>query len=395
MPTTILHNGAPARRNDGLDTLRAFAIILVFTYHYMVFVSQEATFGWGSTAGWTGVDLFFVLSGYLISNQLFSGLVRGQALSLKAYYARRLLRTLPNYYVVLALYFLFPLVMGGSAPPPLWKFLTFTQNWVLQPGTAFSHAWSLCIEEQFYLVLPVLVLLAARYGKSIRAAWLVLGVLVLAGIATRSALWLQYGREIDGALNQYYPNVYYSTLCRFDELLPGVALAMLKNFHPALWRRMLAWGNATLACGALALALLCYLVVNYYYIEGYGYGYFMTGFGYSLVALVFALLVLAALSPRSYLYRLRIPGAAQLAAWSYAIYLTHKPIAMILHRMLKGGALAPALVVVVIAGASVAGGWLLYRLVERPGMALRDALYPSNFSAPAVAVAIETSRKAA
>lgn len=139
-----------------------------------------------------GVDLFFVLSGYLISNQLFSDLVRGRALSLKAYYARRLLRTLPNFYVVLALYFLFPLVLGGSSAPPLWKFLTFAQNRGLQAGTAFSHAWSLCIEEQFYLLLPALVLLAARYGKSIRAAWFVLGVLVLAGIAIRSgccAIW--------------------------------------------------------------------------------------------------------------------------------------------------------------------------------------------------------------
>src|SRR4051794_30531603 len=147
-----LHVGA--HRADGLDTLRALAIVLVFAYHYMVFVSHALTFGWVSEIGWVGVDLFFVLSGYLIANQIFAGIAQGRELSLKAFYARRFLRTLPNFYVVLALYFLFPAVMGGNAPPPLWTFLSFTQNILLQPGTAFSHAWSLCIEEQFYLLLP-------------------------------------------------------------------------------------------------------------------------------------------------------------------------------------------------------------------------------------------------
>ena len=69
-------------RNPGLDTLRACAIALVFMYHYDVFVSHEATFGWLSDIGWTGVDLFFVLSGYLIANQLFAGIARGQVPSL-------------------------------------------------------------------------------------------------------------------------------------------------------------------------------------------------------------------------------------------------------------------------------------------------------------------------
>ena len=88
-------------------------------YHYQVFVSGEDTFGWLSTIGWVGVDLFFVLSGYLIGNQIFAELRRTETLSLKRFYARRFLRTLPNFYVVLALYFLFPVAMGGKTPPPL------------------------------------------------------------------------------------------------------------------------------------------------------------------------------------------------------------------------------------------------------------------------------------
>lgn len=99
----------------GLDTLRAAAITLVFMYHYMVFVSHENTFGFLSEIGWVGVDLFFALSGYLIGNQIFSALANGEIISLKAFYARRFFRTLPNYYVVLALYFLLPFFAGTAS----------------------------------------------------------------------------------------------------------------------------------------------------------------------------------------------------------------------------------------------------------------------------------------
>ena len=366
-------------RNNGLDTLRALAITLVFMYHYQVFVSGRPTFGWGSTVGWVGVDLFFVLSGYLIGNQLFSGLARGEKLSLKAFYARRFLRTLPNFYAVLALFFLFPTVMGGNPPPPLWRFLTFTQNLWLTPGTAFSHAWSLCIEEQFYVLLPLAVVLATAWRGSIRWAWVALGGFIASGIALRSWLWLHYGREADGAIDGYYPNIYYSSFCRFDEFLPGVAVALLKNFHRGAWARLTRHGHATLLAGAAAVAVLFTLIVQTYEIDGYGYGYFMTGFGYSLNAMAFAVLVVAASSPDSWLYRVRLPGAAQLAAWSYAIYLTHKPIAQILRRTLKPYALSQPLLVLTITAACLLGGWLLYRLVETPFMRFRDRRFPSNF----------------
>ena len=105
-------------RHPGLDTLRALAIVLVFMYHYMVFVSRAPTFGWASEVGWVGVDLFFVLSGYLIGDQLFAGVARGETLSLAAFYARRALRTWPAFWVVLAAYFLWPGTLGGRTGRP-------------------------------------------------------------------------------------------------------------------------------------------------------------------------------------------------------------------------------------------------------------------------------------
>jgi peptidoglycan/LPS O-acetylase OafA/YrhL len=383
--TNIMHvqltNPSSAQKLNGLDTLRALAIALVFMYHYQVFVSREATFGWLSIIGWIGVDLFFVLSGYLIANQIFSGITRGQTLSLKAFYARRFLRTLPNFYVVLALYFLFPTVMGGNTPPALWRFLSFTQNYQLQPGTAFSHAWSLCIEEQFYLLLPAVVICCVRFGKSIWLGWTLLVALLLVGIATRSVLWLHYGREAGGAINGYHPNIYYSTFCRFDELLPGVAIAMLKNFHRPTWERVMLKGQALLVAGLLSCAVLAYLLLNFYVIEGYGYGFFMTAFGYSLIALCFALLTASALSPHSTLHKIRIPGAAQLAAWSYAIYLSHKAIAVIMQTQLASYGIdaRTGLALLIITCACLLGGCLLYKLIELPFMNLRDKYFPTSF----------------
>lgn len=370
-------------RVDGLNTLRALAILMVFMYHYMVFVSRTPTFGWVSTVGWIGVDLFFVLSGYLIANQIFSGIVKGQTLSLKAFYLRRALRTLPTFYVVLALYFLFPVAMGGREPPALWRFLTFTQNYQLPPGTAFSHAWSLCIEEQFYLLLPALVLLAVRFGKSITLAWVLLVATIIAAIATRGLLWTQFGREADGAISGYHPNIYYSSFCRADEFLPGVAVAMLKNFHPRAWERLMKWGQTIFVVGIAACIGLAYLLLNCYEIDGYGYGFFMTAFGYSLISVYFAILTVAALSPKSALHKIRVPGAAQLAAWSYAIYLSHKAVAFILQRQLATFGIGgdSSLAVLVITVASVLAGWLLYRLVETPFMNLRDRRYPTSFAA--------------
>ncbi len=366
-------------RANGLDTLRALAIAFVFAYHYMVFVSREETFGWFSVVGWVGVDLFFVLSGYLIANQLFAGIARGERLLLWAFYARRALRTLPVFWFVLALYFIFPHVMGGRTPPPLWSFLTFTQNFGLAPGTAFSHAWSLCIEEQFYLVLPLALVLAARFAQRRVLAWAVLLVLLALGVAARAVLWQTYGRESTGQIGAYHPNIYYATLCRFDEFLPGVAVALLKNFHRPLWARIVRHGQRVFAAGLLAAGAMLFAVHQYYVIEGYGYGFFMTAFGYSLVAMAFALLVVAALSPGSWLQRVRIPGAQQLALWSYSIYLSHKAIATIVQTALEPLGLPAALMPVTITVVCIVAGWLLYRCIEVPFMVLRERHVPGLF----------------
>ena len=375
MKTTL-----PTARNHGLDTLRALAIVLVVLHHYVLFVSGRSTFGWLGDIGWVGVDLFFALSGYLIGNQIFTAQRSTRAFSLKRFYARRLLRTLPAFYAVLALYYLWPGFRAGSPLLPVWQFLTFTQNFNLQPGTAFSHAWSLCIEEQFYMVLPALALLVAACSRSLRWAWVLIAGAFVAGAMIRFLLWNRYvGDSADGG-SGYFKTIYYSTFCRLDELVAGVALALLKNFHPRRWRMLTSHGNLLLAAGIAVSALAFWLfLAKRKELE-------VTVVGFPLLALGFSLLIVAALSGQSLLRSTRVPGAGRLALWSYAIYLTHKQFCILARDPLEKLGYGPESLVAIVAmmALSVLTGWVLYRCVERPFMALRERYVPSNFS-PATA----------
>ena len=366
-------------RHSGLDLLRACAIVLVFMYHYMVFVSGEPTFGWLSRIGWVGVDLFFVLSGYLIGNQLFKGLSQGQQLSLRRFYWRRALRTWPVFWLVLAAFFLLPELMGGNTPPPLWRFLTFTQNYQLMPGTAFSHAWSLCIEEQFYFLLPLLTLICLRLGHKVRHAFYLMAALILAAICYRYQMWQSYGLITDGQTRYFNAFIYYSSFARMDELLPGLAVALLKNAYPNRWAALAQHQQKLQLIAFGAVALMLYLLLNYAYINGYGYGFFATVFGYSLLAMAFALLLMSVLQPGSLLAKWRVPGAATLALWSYSLYLVHKPIGYIVKQQAQAQAWSDSTVLSLNIILSLAVSALLYKLVEAPAMALRDRIFPDIF----------------
>jgi peptidoglycan/LPS O-acetylase OafA/YrhL len=374
-------NQSRSARLHGLDTLRALAVTLVVLHHYTLFVSNaEDTFGWVGRIGWAGVDLFFALSGYLIGNQIFAALATSGGFSLKAFYARRLLRTLPNYLVVLAVYVLWPAV-GEDAPlAPLWRYLSFTQNLGLAPGTAFSHSWSLAIEEQFYLLLPALALLGAalRMRMGMGVAWAFIACVILVGMAIRAGLWSVHVDAHKYGIYFYYKLIYYSSLCRLDELVAGVALALLKNRHPALWTRMTGHGNRALAAGIVVTGASFWLFLDNHY------GFAATVFGYPLLGAGFGLLILAALSQRSLLRELRIPGAGHVALWSYAIYLTHRAVGEIAAGPLQGLGYGPQTPVAIasLLALSVLAGWLLYRLVETPFMRLRERYVPSNLARP-------------
>lgn len=370
-----MKNPASTARIEGLDTLRALAVTLVVLHHYVLFVSRTDTFGWVGKIGWIGVDLFFALSGYLIGNQIFAAMRSRRDFSLARFYGRRALRTLPVFYAMLAIYCFSSWFRAGLELPPLWRFLTFTQNINLEPGTAFSHAWSLCIEEQFYLVLPALALAIASLRRSLRWGWATIAAAIVAGMLVRAWTWHELVDGHPHGSRNYYQFIYYSTLCRFDELVAGVALALLKNVHPRQWRALTSHGDVASAAGLALTGVAIWWFLD----ERQGFG--VTVLGYPMLALGFSLLIVAALSRRSLLRTTRVPGAASMALWSYAIYLTHKQVCILAAKPLAAHGYGAGSLVAIgsMLALSVLSGWVLYRCVERPFMALRARYLPTNF----------------
>ena len=302
-------------RQPGLDLLRALAIIVVVVYHAALFGFKLP--GRVDRFGWIGVDLFFVLSGYLIGGQLLASLARDQRIKLGRFFTRRALRIMPAYFVVLAIYFLLPSWREyPEMSQPLWKFLLSVQNIALHGGTAFSHAWSLAVEDQFYLALPFLLLFLYRRP---RAAIIVPCLIVIGGIALRAFLAAQ-NPSVDGGVSfrGFQAWIYYPTWTRLDPLVFGVVLAAIEKFRPPWWQRLI---NCAPWLWVPALALIVYAL---YLGETKNLTVAACVWQFPLIAIGMAALLVCAVSPRLPLYRVAIPGAAFIASIAYSAYLIQK-----------------------------------------------------------------------
>ena len=358
-------------RQPGLDLLRALAIIVVVIYH-------AALFGFKLPSridrlGWIGVDLFFVLSGYLIGGQLLAPLACGNEISLGRFFARRVLRIMPAYFVVLAVYFLLPSWREyPDMSQPLWKFLLSVQNIALHGGTAFSHAWSLAVEDQFYLGLPFILILVSRWP---RAAIITPCLIVLGGILLRTFLAYQNLTKTGVSFRGFQAWIYYPTWTRLDPLVFGVALAAIEKFRPQWWQRLT---NCAIWLWVPALVLIVYGL-------WLGEGDYLTVtacvWQFPLIALGMAALLICAVSPRLFFRRVAIPGAAFIATIAYSAYLIQKLVIHFAGRFCDSYNIAltsaPALLGVEIAVYAAAA--ILFLTVERPFLLLRKRLAPRKY----------------
>jgi peptidoglycan/LPS O-acetylase OafA/YrhL len=364
-----------ANRLPGLDLLRAVASAWVLLFHSSLFglVSPEP---WIVGFGWMGVDLFFALSGFLIAGQLLRPWARGEAPGYTRFFARRLLRTLPAYLAVVAVYFLFPALRERPNIQPLWQFLTFTQNFDLNfpLPKAFSHAWSLCVEEQFYLALPLVAAVIARRPSAATVIGAMVAILI-AGMMLRGYIWLRYVAmtPFDPASRPYSYSymtlIYYPTWSRLDGLLAGAAAAATQTFRPQLWRRLTATPNALLAAGFLgvgAAILFFHTMVA---------GFWPSVFGFPLLAISMTMLVVAGADSRSLIGQRPVPGASALAAGAYSLYLSNKIVFYAVQVFTRDWPVQlPGLTLGVGLLAALAAGTTLYWLVERPFLKIRDRL---------------------
>jgi len=319
--------------------------------------------------GWIGVDLFFVLSGYLIGGQLLAPLARSRPIDLRRFFARRVLRIIPAYFVVLAVYAFLPSWREYPEMSSLWKFVLSMQNIGLHGGTAFSHAWSLAVEDQFYLLLPLILILVNRWP---RARFVIPCVIVLGGIGLRAFLAWENLTEAGVSFRGFQTWIYYPTWTRLDPLVFGVVLAAIEKFRPQWWRRLINFAPWLLLPGLTLIVYALYL----------GEGDYLTTaaaiWQFPLIALGMAALLVCAVSPRLILRRVKIPGAAFIASIAYSAYLVQK---LVIHFVAQ---FCVTHNIVLTSAAALAGielgvyavATILFLIVERPFLQLRHRIAP-------------------
>ena len=364
-----------------LDGLRGIAIILVMLHHFTFYWPTTGIEGTVSSVlvfSWVGVDLFFVLSGFLITGILLD--TRGSERYFSSFYARRFLRIFPLYYLTLfvALVVLpqFPAVQTTvlegpiGEMPPQWPFWLYLTNFAVA-DRGFVHwvdiGWSLAIEEQFYLVWPLLIWMCPPRLVAVLCA-----VILLAEPAARMYARIPQGDPLVQALP-----IYVLTWYRLDGLATGalLALAQRRGLLPSLDRRV-----PLVVIAGVAGLIACTIMGGH----TWWWNRRMQQYGYSLIAIIGgAMLVSAIQRPADSLWP-RMLSAGWLRAfgkYSYCLYLIHLPVMRLVRDYVfnpeKYEALAIAPWIGQILFYAVAGGpafalaWLSWRFYEAPILRLK------------------------
>ncbi|OAP35182.1 acyltransferase [Sinorhizobium glycinis] len=369
-------------RAVGPDVLRSLAILLVMLVHLPIEATPSLLVDI-RTYAWLGVDIFFVLSGFLIGTQLFKEAARTGGVNLKSFYLRRAFRIFPAFFVVLGLYAIFPVLRDAATMQSVWSFATFTVNFDFDPriGRAFSQAWSLCVEEHFYLVLPLVVLLLHR---RISTGWalLVAAAMVIAGMILRYTIWeTQVGVLVDAnklrdAFAVYLRDVYYPTYTRLDGLMFGVVLAAARFYSPDLCKRY-APPRVALPTGVALVTAAIVLFSIRGPLEGTNlFLVFQAQLGavagFPLISIGIALIFGAMLDLEQVLRRWPIPGAVTVATLSYSLYLTHKSVFHLDTLIFGEESLQGGFGFLIYLATSFAVASVLWFCVERTFLLLRD-----------------------
>lgn len=290
-----------------LDAVRGWAILLVLVFHF--YRQYFSLFN----IGWTGVDLFFVLSGFLITGILYDA--KQQPGYFRNFYIKRVLRIFPIYFLVLSiLFYLVPLISTTATPDlpyylnhQAW-FWTYLQNWLYSikgypNDRIFMFTWSLCIEEQFYLFWP-LIIYKASAKNIVRIA---VFFIIMANV-----LRLLHFNGID----ENY--IYVNTFSRIDALSVGALIAILVRTNKALLEK--------LATPVLIVSLL-FLLLNIGYQKSL---YFMNlYYSFSFIAFISGTLLvwsLASNMPHTLKFMVNNKALFFLGKYSYGIYLYHVPL---------------------------------------------------------------------
>ncbi|MBM7566050.1 acyltransferase family protein [Paenibacillus sacheonensis] len=354
-------------RNAGLDLIRSSAILLVLFCHGLgfFFMPYHDFNPLNYVTGYLGVELFFVLSGFLIGRILLQEVVeRGSLARLGTFYVRRWFRTLPLYLLAVATTYLF---FNRHMNPTN---LFFLQNFDEGHLSFLPISWSLSIEEWFYLLIPVPLLLAGKFRHK-PAAFFAISALLILFFPVLRMIEVHHNQPLwDYGVRKQIP-------LRLDSLVFGVLLAGVKTYHAALYRKYLA-GKWALPIGVLGLAYFGgYLVYNGIAEQTMDHSWFGRTLLFSVVSLLIALLIAAA---ETHIPRMeRLPNLRGfigfVSAQSYGYYLFHWNLFVWFSKENTTASVAHSLYLLLFALiVLIAFTFVVHRYFEVPIMKLRDLL---------------------
>jgi peptidoglycan/LPS O-acetylase OafA/YrhL len=361
----------------GLDLLRLLAVVMVLGRHMEPPPAQwqsplrPLVEAWNSGGG-EGVDLFFVLSGFLVSGLLFAEYQKRGQLSPRRFYVRRAWKIYPSFYVLLAISYAYHWISTGRRIGDRQAIgeLLFMQSYI---RGYWYHTWTLAVEEHFYLVLPLVLLWLMRRKPNANDPFAALPRMVLAtSLACLVARYVNYSVRTVFS----YQKMLYHTHLRLDELFFGVGIAYYYHFHAEWFRRTFRpLRHLLIAAGIALLTTVAWLPVKVEpaYIVTLAVTQYYLGSAALLVG------VLMCRIPEGRLTR----AAAALGKYSYPVYLWHLAVMQWGMPRLEGLTLPwPARTAVYLV-ASFVVGVAMSKLIETPLLRLRDRWYPSRAEAAA------------
>jgi peptidoglycan/LPS O-acetylase OafA/YrhL len=360
-------------RNKVLDALRGIAILLVLGRHTL---TSEL---WNKV-GWSGVDLFFVLSGFLISGLLFQEFKRFGNLHLKSFWVRRGFKIYPAFYFCTAVQTVVYALRFGKypgVPSPLHLFLvdaSFLSSYFM--GLS-AHTWSLAIEEHFYFLLPLFLLALIKLHPKKRDPFTPIPIVFL--IIAIGSLALRIAARPTSPVDYYH--YLFPTHLRMDGLFCGVMVGYLYHFRQQFLIRLARW--PLLVAGCMLLTPMYYMNVEYWHM--YTWGLTCTYLGFACV-MIWAIHVPYR---QGHLLTFPVEALARIGFYSYSIYLWHWLVVFYLRPYVRSKCVTigspfawsstlqtwqwPASVVLcIVVGIGMA------IIVEQPFLRLRDRWFPSR-----------------
>ncbi len=353
-------------RNLGLDLLRFVAVFLVLGRHLHLPANASPILETWKRGGWVGVDLFFVLSGFLVSSLLFKEHARTGSVDISRFLVRRGFKIYPAFWCMLTFTLTIQNIQG--TPPTrtaLLGELCFLQNYL---AGIWPHTWSLAVEEHFYLGIAGLfaVTLAARVRNF---DWIPLAFVMVATVCLAARLLTVY-------FNREYSHQSYvaATHLRIDSLFFGVLLSYLSHYRGLQDRLCKVPTGALLLLGVVLIApMFCFTLERDHWIPVLGVIPLYVGSG--------AILIAALRMPQSDHIAMKI--LASLGAASYSIYLWHLPVGewgfTFLARVTGLDNFGFYFLNYLIG--SLVMGWLFSQAIEFPTLRLRDFLFPQGAKA--------------